>query len=379
MKKYSLLFLFLPLCVLVNGQVKVEYIAHASFILESPEGTRLAIDPYNGKHSLGYYFPDNMAADAVAITHPHFDHDASYYFGPQTPVLKNSGTYSVNDISILGIEAEHAGAPRFRKRGAVPHNTIWVIEIDGIKLVHLGDNGLLDDQMLKKIGNIDVLMIQNFEDHHFYNDEEFDRVVSTLTPSIIIPMHYRLTAISNIPSWTGDVDPWLKQRNGLAHDSNEMVINKGDLSGGDAQIVKLMHSPLVRPWDDEMKTSWEEFVEVRSKLNGGDKDFESLNDKATSFVKRSPQTLIYYNLKAQLLDSLGRYDEMIPLLTNGLADSGLDDWEQQLIAHHRMAKYYNENGFDKLAEEHYRWILGLKRTYQQKIRDEALSYFEEQK
>ncbi len=239
MKQYSLLFLFQASCILVNGQVKIEYIAHASFILESPEGTRLAIDPYNGKHSPGYYFPDNMAANAVAITHPHFAHDASYYFGPQTPVLANPGTYEVNDINIPGIKAEHASASRFRKRGAVPYNTIWIIEIDGIKLIHLGDNGLLDDQMFKEIGDIDVLMAQNFEDHHFYNEEEFDRMVSALTPSIIIPMHYRLTAISSIPSWTGDVDPWLKEKNGIAHDRNELVVNKSDLSSGDTQIVKL--------------------------------------------------------------------------------------------------------------------------------------------
>ncbi len=135
----------------------------------------------------------------------------------------------------------------------------------------------------------------------------------------------------------------------------------------------------MKPWDNEMKTSWEEFTQVRSKLNSGDKDFKSLNDKATSFVKRSPPVLTFNNLKVQLLDSLGKYDEMIQLLTNGLAVSGLDDWEQQLIAHRRMARYYVENGLDKLAEEHYRWILGQKRTYQQKTGDEALRYFEQQK
>ena len=46
------------------------------------------------------------------------------------------------EIQITGIEAEHAGAPRFLRRGAIPYNTIWRVEIDGVKLLHLGNNSL---------------------------------------------------------------------------------------------------------------------------------------------------------------------------------------------------------------------------------------------
>ena len=373
-----LLPLFLCIAFLqTKTQVTIEYIAHASFIIEAGDGTRIALDPYNGEHSLGYYYPANLSADAVAVTHPHFDHDASYYFGSQTPVFTRPGDYQVGAVKLRGIEAEHAGAPRFRQRGAEPYNTIWSIEVDGLTIVHLGDNKVLDEKTMAEIGNVDVLLIQIFEDHHYYNDESFGQVVKDLQPSIVIPMHYRLTEISDIPSWTGDVDSWLKKRAGTTHDSNKITINASDLTS--TRIVKLQHSPLVKPWGADMRQSWDEFASTRSELFGGNRDFTHLLEQADAFTDRNPEVLIFANLRAQLLDSLGRENDAREVLENALANAGLDDWEQQVIAHSRLAGHYAQNGSQELAGSHYRWILSQERTYRQKLRDKAEAYFEEQK
>ena len=68
------------------AQVTLEYIAHASFVLEASNGQRLIIDPYNSERWLGYTFPESVTADYVLVTHPHYDHDASYYF--RAPVFR---------------------------------------------------------------------------------------------------------------------------------------------------------------------------------------------------------------------------------------------------------------------------------------------------
>jgi L-ascorbate metabolism protein UlaG (beta-lactamase superfamily) len=62
-----------------RAQVRIEYVAHASFVVESPGGVRALLDPYNGTRWLGYSFPDGIDADVVLVSHPHYDHDASYY------------------------------------------------------------------------------------------------------------------------------------------------------------------------------------------------------------------------------------------------------------------------------------------------------------
>jgi hypothetical protein len=57
-----------------NRTVTLEYIAHACFRVTSPAGTQVLIDPYASRVWLGYDFPPNIHADAVLISHPHYDH-----------------------------------------------------------------------------------------------------------------------------------------------------------------------------------------------------------------------------------------------------------------------------------------------------------------
>ncbi len=84
------------------AQVRVEYLAHAAFVVQSPSDHRIVIAPYNGRRWLGYTFPGDFEADAVLVTHPHYDHDAAYYFGAHVPVLRQPGRYGVGDITPRG-------------------------------------------------------------------------------------------------------------------------------------------------------------------------------------------------------------------------------------------------------------------------------------
>ncbi len=83
------------------AQVQIEYVAHACFVIESPGGTRVVVDPYTSYRWLGYTFPESISADAVLVTHPHYDHDASYYF-PRAPVFRSPGSFVVDDVRIQG-------------------------------------------------------------------------------------------------------------------------------------------------------------------------------------------------------------------------------------------------------------------------------------
>src|SRR5947209_8542304 len=66
-------------------QVAIEYIAHACFRIHSPGGARLLIDPFASRVWIGYDFPPRLSADAVLITHPHYDHDAGVFIGRKAP------------------------------------------------------------------------------------------------------------------------------------------------------------------------------------------------------------------------------------------------------------------------------------------------------
>ena len=52
--------------------MKIEYLGHSSFKLTESTGTSVVCDPYDG--SVGYEM-DAVRADAVTVSHGHFDHD----------------------------------------------------------------------------------------------------------------------------------------------------------------------------------------------------------------------------------------------------------------------------------------------------------------
>src|SRR5213594_1225996 len=125
------------------GQVAIEYIAHSCFRIHTAKGARLLIDPFASRVWLGYDFPRKLAADAVLITHPHYDHDADTLIGHQPPpwapevrVMRDPGAYKVSDVTITGIRGKHAD-PWGKEFGQT--NTIWLLELDGLRIAHLGD------------------------------------------------------------------------------------------------------------------------------------------------------------------------------------------------------------------------------------------------
>src|SRR5206468_9699758 len=129
-----------------NRPLTVEYIAHACFRVTSPSGQQVLIDPYASRVWLGYDFPPSVRADAVLISHPHYDHDGGEAMGrpipwaANTPVLRQPGTNQIGDITVVGYGGKHA-EPWGKEFGE--SNTIWLIKIAGLRMVHLGDNGPL--------------------------------------------------------------------------------------------------------------------------------------------------------------------------------------------------------------------------------------------
>ena len=129
-----------------NRAVTIEYIAHACFRVTSPSGKQVLIDPYASRVWLGYDFPESVRADAVLVSHPHYDHDGGEAMGrpvpwaANTPVLRQPGTNQIGDIAVVGYAGKHAD-PWGKEFGE--SNTIWLIKIAGLRMVHLGDNGPL--------------------------------------------------------------------------------------------------------------------------------------------------------------------------------------------------------------------------------------------
>jgi L-ascorbate metabolism protein UlaG (beta-lactamase superfamily) len=177
-----------------NRPVTIEYIAHACFHVISPTGKQVLIDPYASHVWLGYDFPSDVRADAVLISHPHYDHDGGEAMRRPLPwptntlVLRQPGTNQLGDITVIGFAGKHA-EPWGKEFGQ--SNTIWLLNVGGLRLVHLGDNGPLTDDTIQAMGRVDVLMIPIDSQFHILKPNEITAIRNRLSPAVLIPMHYR--------------------------------------------------------------------------------------------------------------------------------------------------------------------------------------------
>ena len=78
--------------------MKIGYIGHSCFLLETNAGTRILTDPFDG---IGWQMP-RVRADYVCCTHGHFDH--SYLAGAEgcRAVVSSAGTYTIDAAGALG-------------------------------------------------------------------------------------------------------------------------------------------------------------------------------------------------------------------------------------------------------------------------------------
>jgi len=234
-----------PRLRLPAGEVAIEYIAHSCFRIHTARGTRLLIDPYASRVWLGYDFPHKLAADSVLITHPHYDHDADTLIGHQPPpwtpdvrVMRDPGAYKVSDVTITGIRGKHAD-PGGKEFGQT--NTIWLLEVDGLRIAHIGDNGPLTEANLQELGRVDILMMPIDAKHHILKEAEIEAIRKALHPRVVIPMHYRLPDLessADTPQDLGEISPWLPgQKNVVQLESNIATFSAGSLLPSQVVVV----------------------------------------------------------------------------------------------------------------------------------------------
>ena len=159
---------------------------------------KIVIDPFNEKIGLK---PPLLEADILLISHSHENHNnikaikgspsqISGKLERASPFLiQGPGEYEIKEVFIEGIPAFH-DALAGKERGKT---TIYTIEIEGMKICHLGDLGQkeLSDEQSEQIGNVDILMIP-IGGIYTISAKEAAKIISQIEPKIVIPMHYQI-------------------------------------------------------------------------------------------------------------------------------------------------------------------------------------------
>ena len=167
----------------------ITYLGHSAFKLKGKEATVIT-DPFD-KKLVGFAMPQS-SADVVTVSHEHEDHNAWQQVSgtarrTEPYVIRAPGEYEVNGVGVFGWRSFH-DAQEGAERGV---NTIFSIIIDGVRVVHLGDLGaVIEDDLIEGLGTVDVLLTP-VGGRFSLSPKDATIVMEKLSPSLVIPMHYK--------------------------------------------------------------------------------------------------------------------------------------------------------------------------------------------
>ena len=180
----------------------------SSFKLRGKQAT-VVTDPFDSK-AVGLKFPKNVEADVITVSHDHPDHNEISAVGGKPFVIAGPGEYEIKGVMVIGVATfhdENQGADRGK-------NTIYRIEIDGVKVGHLGDLGhVLSSAQVDSLNGVDVLFVP-VGGVYSLDPVKAAQVISDLEPRIVIPMHYNVEGL-DVKTYgaLSPVSAFLKQMN----------------------------------------------------------------------------------------------------------------------------------------------------------------------
>lgn len=214
------------------AQLTISWLGHSFFKLQAGDVT-VAIDPF-AEEKVGLKCP-RFNADLLLITHEHDDHSNRAAIMGKPFEVSRPGEYEVGGVTVYGVAGFH-DANGGEERGRI---TMYRIEMEGIRVVHLGDIGQdkLTNAQLEVLDGVDVLLIP-VGGTYTVNGHQAASLVEQLEPRIVVPMHYQTPGLKMRVTLDG-VEPFIKALGLPATKEQKLKLQKKDLNPDQRQVVLL--------------------------------------------------------------------------------------------------------------------------------------------
>ena len=170
-----------------KDEVQLTFIGHSTFLIESPQGVRIATD-FND------YVKPSAPPDIITMNHAH---DTHFTHAPD-PAIKHvlrgwgEGQGRARH-DLVHMDARVRNVPtNIRRSGDTEFygNSIFIFEIAGLCIAHLGHlHHTLTPEHLKAIGQLDVVLMP-VDGSYTLDREGMIETLATLSAPLMIPMHY---------------------------------------------------------------------------------------------------------------------------------------------------------------------------------------------
>jgi L-ascorbate metabolism protein UlaG (beta-lactamase superfamily) len=228
--------------------ITLTWYGQATFVLSASTGLKVLLDPTGP--GTGYKIPKLEGIDLVTVSHEHSDHnDVSLAAGSPLVLRGLAGNdWAKIDQMVKGVRVRTVGVyhddAQGSKRGK---NAVFVFDVDGLRLAHLGDLGHpLSAEQIKDVGPVDVILIP-VGGYYTIDAKTAVEVVNQLNPKIVIPMHYQTPDLSaSLAAVLAPADDFIKAIGNTATVSEvgqTVAIERGKLPAGRTIMVMQYKSP----------------------------------------------------------------------------------------------------------------------------------------
>ena len=196
--------------------IQLTWIGHATFRVQTPEGTTILIDPWVMGNPMCPESEKNVKkVDVLLCTHGHMDHigDAVEIVKKHNPKIvgipelcswlqkkgakqilpfNKGGTQTVGDIKVTMVHADHSCGIQDGDEIIYGGEACgYVIEFsNGVKIYHAGDTNVFGDmKIIHELYAPGIAMLP-IGDHYTMGPREAAYACNLLKPKTVIPMHF---------------------------------------------------------------------------------------------------------------------------------------------------------------------------------------------
>lgn len=223
--------------------MRVEWYGQSAFHLSAGEST-VAIDPFTDMSAMAasrgmqFEYPpiEGVQAQLLLVTHEHADHNGVEAIAGDPVILRSTAGRLESPLGeVVAIASEHdeqAGTAR-------GPNTIFVFELDGLRVSHFGDFGqsALREEQAAAIGAVDLLILP-VGGGPTIGAEQASAIIERLSPRWVVPMHYRTPRINFL-----EPADELLERSTHVERLTQSAFETGELPASDGPLVVVPAAP----------------------------------------------------------------------------------------------------------------------------------------
>ena len=167
--------------------MEIVWLGHSCFRIRGKEAT-IVTDPFD--KTLGYPMRKPNAS-IVTVSHSHPQHSFVDGVAGSPRVVRRPGEYDIANVFINGIATFH-DKEKGAQRGK---NTVFFMEIDEVKVCHLGDLGHVPtSEQVEQMSGTDILMVP-VGGVSTLDAAAAAETIGLLEPKLVIPMHYKTEVV----------------------------------------------------------------------------------------------------------------------------------------------------------------------------------------